>query len=98
MPRGRRASPDGLPPVAVTSCICHDCDFAHLFLNNASAYAWYGRWYAASLPGAAIAAAAAAAAPSYVLIDNRGPNGDGTLDNPECGGRAPVVRCARLTH
>jgi len=58
---------------AITSCVCHDCDFHRLEVDGRTAMQWYADWYHGKLRGAAA-----------FRIDTHGPNGDGELRPPMC--------------
>jgi len=60
---------------AITSCVCHGCDFGHLQVDGQSALRWYAEWYLGKTQGAA-----------SFHVDPRGPNGDGALRAPLCKG------------
>ncbi len=59
----------------ITSCICHGCpwsDSQQMTIANMTAYQAFSHWY--SDPAHA----------QSILIDTRGPNGDGAITNKQC--------------
>jgi len=57
----------------ITSCICHGCPWNNLVLEDKNSYQHYSAWFVGNTTGA-----------SSIHIDDRLPNGNGTIVNPSC--------------
>jgi len=57
----------------ITSCICHGCPWSTLVLDSKTPYGHYAAWHNGLI-----------AHPDSILIDSRGPNGNGAITDSQC--------------
>jgi len=58
---------------AITSCVCHQCDWHALEVDGRSTMTLYADWYTGKTSGS-----------DSIHVDNRGPNGDGAITLKFC--------------